>query len=365
MLSPDDFVQGLADAGIARFTGVPCSFFQAAINRVLDDPRLTYTIAPNEGSALALASGAELAGSPTAVLIQNSGFGNLLNPLTSLNGIYGIPVLVFMSGRSYGVPDEPQHEIIGRTMVPILDALKIPHADLPSDSAGFRKALAQALETMRSTKLPFFFLVRKGCIDEYVSDKTPRQAWPLSRLEAIRVIGDTLDGSECVIATTGKPSRELFSVCDRPRNFYMQGSMGHAPSFGLGVAQSRPSQTVVVLDGDGALLMHMGVLSMIGHAGPENLLHIVLDNESYESTGDQDTTSSTTDFAAVALACGYRHAAEAHEEAGLRSRLESLLKEKGPSLLRVKINRLPTPGVPRISEKYTSKTIAKNFSAAL
>lgn len=365
MLSPDHFIEGLVSEGITRFTGVPCSFFQAAINRVLDDPDLSYTIVPNEGAALALASGSSMAGAPCAVLIQNSGFGNLINPLTSLNLIYGIPVLIFMSGRAYGVADEPQHEIIGSKMVPILDALEVPHADLPADDAGYRKALKDALKTMRGTGKPFVFLVRKGCIDEYRPKTKPPAQWPLTRIEAIRLVAACLDGSESVVATTGKPSRELFSVADRQGNFYMQGSMGHAASIGLGIALARPSRRVLVLDGDGAVLMHMGILSAIGHYKPSNLIHVTLDNESYETTGDQDTTSPTTDFAAIAKASGYVHADDARNADELREKLGQMLAKEGPAFLRVKINRTPTDGIPRISEKYTSKDIARRFSEAL
>ncbi len=365
MLSPNDFVQALVDEGLTRFTGVPCSFFQAAINRVLDDDRLSYTMVPNEGSALAFASGAALAGQPACVLIQNSGFGNLINPLTSLNLIYGIPVLIFMSGRAYGVADEPQHEIMGRAMDGILDAMDVRHADLPADPDAFKKALGEALAHMRSEKKPFVFLVRKGTLDEYTPEKKDAGRWPLTRLEAIRVITETLQGDEYVVATTGKPSRELFALSDRARNFYMQGSMGHAASIGLGVAMSRPAERVVVLDGDGAILMHLGILSTVGHYKPPNLLHVVLDNEAYETTGDQDTTSSTTDLVRTAIAAGYRFGEEAQDESQLRAKFKKLLSGEGPSFLRVRINRRPTPDIPRISEKWTSAEIAKNFALSL
>ncbi|MBI4353556.1 MAG: phosphonopyruvate decarboxylase [Candidatus Omnitrophica bacterium] len=365
MISAKDFVDILRKEGFVSFTGVPCSFFQAAINFVIDDPALFYTIVPNEGSALALASGAALAGRPTAVLIQNSGFGNLINPLTSLNMIYRLPVLIFMSGRAYGVPDEPQHEIMGKTMGPLLDALGIPHLDMPGEIQKFEKAVQEAVRRMNREKSPFVFLVRKGTIDDYQAARKDNPAYPLKRIEAIRIISQALQGDECLVATTGKPSRELFNVCDRNRNFYMQGSMGHAASFGLGVALSRPDKKVVVLDGDGALLMHMGILSSIGHYRPKNLYHIVLDNESYESTGGQDTTSPTTDFCLIAKACGYRTAEEAATEKDLKVKLASLLQEEGPAFLRIKTNRLPTPDVPRISNRYTSEQIAETFKAAL
>lgn len=365
MISPKEFVDTLTDKGFLHFTGVPCSFFQAAINCVREDSRLSYTIVPNEGSALALAAGAYLAGKPTVLMIQNSGFGNLVNPLTSLNMIYRIPTLVFMSGRAYGVPDEPQHEIIGKTMGPALDALGVRHADMPMTAREFRNALDQAVAYMEKEKQPFFFFVRQGSIDEYGASKKDVTKYPLKRIDAIRIITEMLGKDECVIATTGKPSRELFSVADRPENFYMQGSMGHAASIGLGVALHRPDKKVVVLDGDGAILMHLGILSTIGHYGPTNFCHIVLDNEAYETTGDQDTTSVSTDLKAVAKAGGYRIVEEAANEKELKEKLKALLSKRGPAFLRVKINRLPTLQIPRISSKHSSEAIATHFKAAL
>lgn len=365
MISPQGFVEALKKNGFRDFTGVPCSFFQAAINRVLDDGELRYTIVPNEGSALALASGAYLAGRPTVLMIQNSGFGNLINPLTSLNMIYRIPVLVFMSGRAYGVEDEPQHEIIGRAMKEMLKAMGAGFEEMPQEQAAFEKSLAAAKARLEKDRQPYFYLVRKDTIDEYTRPRAHRRSFPLKRIDAIRVLAGCLEGGESVIATTGKPSRELFSLADRPGNFYMQGSMGHASSIGLGVAMARPEKKVVVLDGDGALLMHLGVLSSVGHYLPSNFYHVVLDNEAYETTGDQDTTSTTTDFETMAAAAGYRQTGHAQDEPGLREAFKRMLAQKGPALLRVKINRLPTDKIPRISTKYDSPQIAESFRAEL
>ncbi len=367
MISPNEFVDALANKGFFRFTGVPCSFFQTAINYVIDDPKFSYTMVPNEGSALALAAGACLAGRPTVLLIQNSGLGNLVNPLTSLNMIYKLPVPLFISGRAYGVSDEPQHEIIGNTMGSLLDALGLPHADMPTQVVAFHQALDKAARHMKKKKTPFAFFVRKGTLDEYAPNPKATGYYPLKRVDAIRLVMDELEDTACVIATTGKPSRELFAVRDRARNFYMQGSMGHAASIGLGIALSRPDQKVVVLDGDGAILMHLGILSSVGFYKPKNFFHVVLDNEAYETTGNQDTTSPSTDFCAAALACGYLGAETVSTETDLKKKLRRLLASKGPSFLRIKISRLATDAIPipRISSKYSSEAIAANFKKAI
>lgn len=361
MISPHDFVGALKRQKVLRFTGVPCSFFQAAINCVIDDPELGYTIMPNEGSALAFAAGAGLAGTPTALMIQNSGFGNLVNPLTSLNMIYQIPVLIFMSGRAYGVEDEPQHEIIGKTMGPVLDAMGVGHEDMPMELGAFEASLQKALARMQEKKQPFIFFVRKNTIDEYTPDRIYSQNYPMKRIDAIKILSGIFSEKDFVIATTGKPSRELFSVSDRAKNFYMQGSMGHAAAIGLGVAMSRPDKKSVVLDGDGAILMHLGILSTAGHYKPKNFYHIVLDNEAYETTGNQDTTSSTTDFGRMAKAAGYAWVDSAVTAEDLTAKAKLMLSMEGPAFLRVKINRLVTDGIPRISSKHSSSQIAENF----
>lgn len=362
MITAAEFVESLKRRGVRAFTGVPCSFFREAINHVLADAGLHYTIVPNEGTALALATGAVLAGERAAVLIQNSGLGNLINPLTSLNMIYRLPVLLFISGRAYGVPDEPQHAVIGRTMPQVIAALGLPARDMPAHAPAWEEALDEALAWMERERLPYVFFVRQGTVGACApAPAAGDPAYPLRRIDAVRILTETLAGDEYIVATTGRPSRELFAVCDRERNFYMQGSMGHAAAIGLGLARSQPDVKVIVLDGDGAVLMHLGVLSSIGHYRPQNFYHLVLDNEAYESTGNQDTTSPTTDLVAIARACGYaagRNAASAEE---LRGALRDLLSGPGPALLRVKINRLPTAAVPRITSKYTPPRSPRRF----
>jgi phosphonopyruvate decarboxylase len=365
MIPPNVFIVELQRRKFSFFTGVPCSFFKDAINIVSDNSKLQYMIAPNEGSALAAAAGASLAGKRSVVMIQNSGLGNLINPLTSLNMIYRVPCLVFVSGRAYGVKDEPQHEVIGAKMGQLLDSLGIQHQDLPQDGHDLPQALNEAVSTMENEQTPFFFFVRKGSIGGYETKTKTSNSYPLKRIDAIKIISESLTGTEYIIATTGKPSRELFTVSDREHHFYMQGSMGHAASIGLGAALSQPKKKIVILDGDGALIMHMGILSTIGHHKPKNLFHIVLDNESYETTGDQDTTSRTTDFVSVAKASGYLFADETSSSSDLKKKMAHMMKQNGPALLRVKINRLPTPDIPRITTKHTSEQIARTFQQKL
>ncbi len=365
MIEPKAFINALKNRHYSFFTGVPCSFFQSAINCVIDDPLLNYHIVPNEGSALALAAGSTLSGKPSVVMLQNSGLGNLINPLTSLNMIYDIPVLIFISGRAYGVSDEPQHEVIGKSMGALFDSIGVYHRDVPDRIEKFEMALKEATEWMNNKKQPFVFFVKKGTVGSFKSTRKARSSYALRRSDAIRIISDELNQDDYVVATTGKPSRELFALKDRAQNFYMQGSMGHAPAIGLGIALNQTKKRVIILDGDGALLMHMGILSTIGHYRPKNVVHIVLDNEAYETTGNQDTTSSTTDFAAVAKSCGYSTVTTVVTKEMLKKSLRSCGKGIGPHFIRIKINRIPTEKIPRITTKYTSSQITKNFMVSL
>lgn len=361
MIAPEDFVSHLDLQGFRFFTGVPCSYFTPVLQSLNNTPRASYLAAANEGAALAAAGGAFLAGQGAVVMIQNSGLGNLINPLTSLSMIYQLPALLFISGRAYGIPDEPQHEIMGRSMGKMLEAIDLPHWDLPQDES-WRQSLEKGFQVMRERRMPVAFFVRKGTFSPFEGEKKKTDSpYPMKRIDAISILREFLPESAAVFATTGKISREFFAAADRPGNFYMQGSMGHAAALALGYARCNPEKRVVAVDGDGAFLMHMGTASSVGHYAPENYVHIVLDNESYETTGDQDTTASTTDLEGVARAAGYKITAKASNAEELRQRLREYQTAKGPVFLWVKINRLETSGIPRITTQYSSTDITRNF----
>ena len=357
------FCDQLWDRGYEFFTGVPCSFFKNAINQVIADPRFRYVIAANEGAALGIAAGAWLGGQKPVVLIQNSGTGNLVNPLTSLSLPYGIPALIFISGRAYpdGEGDEEQHRIIGRTVRDLMLGFGVHHLDMPVDAASFGGFLDRADEIVTRGEGVVAAMVPKGAIQGSREPSPTASAYPMRRMEAIRLVAEALHGDEAVVSTTGKISRLLFSIHDRQGNFYMQGSMGHARSIALGVALSKPARRVVLLDGDGATLMHMGSLSSIGHYAPTNLVDIVIDNEAYESTGNQDTTSSTTDLAAVARACNYSTVHRCENRAALVAHLDEALEGRGPTFLHVKVDRKKDVAPPRITETYRQRETSRIF----
>jgi len=342
-LDPRTLVALFAERGFGPFTGVPCSFLGPVISCLQSECAEQYLVANNEGEAVAIAAGACLAGKSPVVIMQNSGLGNAVNPLTSLCHTLRLPVLLLITWRGEpGRPDEPQHELMGRITDDLLTAMEIRHEALPTTAEQLRERLKAADEYMVRTGLPFAFVVSKGAIAPYRQQRPepaedPASAGLMSRAEAIghtmRAIGD----ETLVVATTGKTARELERDWDCSRNLYVVGSMGCASSVALGVALHVPARQVVVLDGDGAVLMRLEAMATIGRIAPPNLLHIVLDNESYESTGGQPTGSAGIKFTEVAAACGYFAAVDVRTEDGLCRELDSQLSHVGPSLIRVRV----------------------------
>ncbi|WP_019815650.1 phosphonopyruvate decarboxylase [Saccharomonospora saliphila] len=366
MISAELFCDELEERGFTVASGVPCSFFGGPIALLSRTPG-KYVPAANEGAALATAAGVALSGGRGYVMLQNSGLGNLVNPLTSLVMTYHIPVLTFVSLRGWPNPedDEPQHEVMGRVTEPMLDMLGLPHWILRADADAdhFTGILRDAEAALAAGQAPFV-LVEKGAVGKAHTVVDETEQLRLDSADVVRLVSDLAAGDP-IIATTGYTGRELFGIDDRPRNFYMQGSMGHAAALALGVALGRPSQTVVALDGDGAVLMHMGTLSAIGDHGPENLVHIVLDNGIHESTGGQRTTSSGTRIEEVALATGYRTAFRCDSMGRLRSRFDAARNSPGPHLLLVPTARRNGSIPPRATDTHSPQAINERFTTAL
>jgi phosphonopyruvate decarboxylase len=375
VISAASFVEHLRGLGYSQYAGVPCSFFTSFINYVIDDPTLDYIGATSEGEAVGITMGAGLAGRKTVTMCQNSGLGNMVNPLTSLNYPFRIPTLLIVTWRGEpGVHDEPQHEQMGRIMHQLLDTLEIPWLPFPQTEAEIAGTMGQAEASMRERQLPFALVMAKHSIADYqlsgLTKATPvttevRQQLHgdqlLTRTEALELILESLDGDEAIIATTGKTGRELFTISDRPNHLYVVGGMGTASAIGFGVAHALPHQPVVVIDGDGAALMKMGSLATIGFHQPSNFLHIILDNEVHDSTGGQQTVSATVRFAEVAAAANYRSAFACDRAADISNAVRELRQRPGPSLLHVKIRKgspeklgRPTVKPPEVKERFSA-----------
>ena len=354
MIAADAFLAPARDRGFSFYTGVPCSFLTPLINRVISDPALSYVGAASEGEAVAVAAGAWLAGKRTVVMCQNSGLGNTVNPLTSLNHPFRIPTLLIVTWR--GQPelnDEPQHALMGEVMGSLLDAIAIGHASFPKNEEAVPAALEQAERAMAADELPFALTMEKGSVRDDGLDQPgqplrPRgdiEDWRLggerpARIDLLRCVQALVTEDAAVVATTGKTGRELFTLEDRIQQLYQVGSMGCASAMGLGIALNT-ARPVLVLDGDGAALMKLGTMATIGAYAPANLIHVLLDNGVHDSTGGQATVSPNVDFAAVAQACGYPRAYRCDTEAGFARALEVALADGSRPAL---IHALIAPG---------------------
>jgi phosphonopyruvate decarboxylase len=321
MIQAASFVNQAREMGFRLFTGVPCSYLKPLINYVIDVPGLEYVGAANEGDAVAVAAGAELAGQRAVALFQNSGLGNAVSPLTSLNATFHIPSLLITTwrGEPGGAPDEPQHELMGQITPELFDVLRIRWEFFPRAEAEVGPVLARAVAHMEATHLPYGLVMKKGAVAHHPLRSRPAArppasgglaaaAWPAERPardEVLRRVQAAAGPTDAVIATTGYTGRALYALDDRPSQLYVVGSMGCASSVGLGLALAQPHRRVFVLDGDGAALMRLGALATLGDRRPPNLVHVLLDNEMHESTGGQATVSASVDLAAVAQACGY------------------------------------------------------------
>lgn len=361
MIQASDFIGPAKDFGFRTWAGVPCSFLTPFINSVIDDPGMNYISAANEGDAVAVASGAALAGQPAVAMMQNSGLGNAISPLSSLNWVFRIPILLIITLRGEpGLSDEPQHELMGQITGRLLDELQIPWDWFPRQADEVEGALTVANWQMERSGLPYALIMKKGSVDKaelnsrwqastrplpVAADDFSRGEPLLSRRQALeQVVEHSAPDRAVLIGTTGYTGRELFAIADRPNQLYMVGSMGCASSFGLGLSLALPGRKIVVADGDGAALMRMGNFATVGAYGGDNFQHLVLDNGVHESTGGQSTVSPGISFAGVARACGYRHAEEGTDSASLES---FLVHENGPAMLHLKTKRGVPDNLPR------------------
>jgi phosphonopyruvate decarboxylase len=372
MIEAAQFVESARARGFDWYAGVPCSFLTPFINYVSQDKSLHYVSAANEGDAVALIAGAALAGKRGITMMQNSGLGNAVSPLTSLTWTFRLPQLLIVTWRGQpGVADEPQHALMGPVTPQMLDTMEIPWETFPTEADAVGPALDRAIAHMDSTGRPYALVMQKGSVAPYAlkegaartthAHTIARANWTgrahdalPTRNEALkRVIAATPTSSSVVFASTGFCGRELYALDDRANQLYMVGSMGCVTPFALGFALARPDLNVVALDGDGAALMRMGAFATLGAYGPANLTHVLLDNGVHDSTGGQATVSPQVSFAGVAAACGYAQAIESDDLAALDDTLHDATQHVGNSngngarFVRI-ITRRGTPdGLPR------------------
>ena len=352
MISCNELFEIFKKNELTFFTGIPDSTFKGWMTFLEEkhSKELTQIIAANECEAIAIAMGYHLStGKVAVVYMQNSGLGKTVNPITSLCDpeVYSIPIVMMVGWRGEpGKKDEPQHKKMGRIMIPLLETLEVPYEILPDDIEKTGEVITEMKNIAEKENTPVAIIIRKGIVEQYNVEENNRKyydAFEMTREDAIKTIVDILEGSEVIVSTTGKTSRELFEYRiernETPMDFYTVGGMGCAASIALSIALQKPEKEIFVFDGDGAVIMQMGSLATIGHYKPSNFNHILFDNRAHDSTGGQKTVSDTVDFEKIALACGYNQAITVKTKADLKKVIKKSRLTKGPKLIVVKVKK--------------------------
>ena len=280
-------------------------------------------IAANEGNAVGIACGHYFATQEIPlVYMQNSGLGNVINPLASLaeKDVYAVPMLLLIGWRGQGntEPNHPQHKLQGEITPGLLDVMHIPYSILTDDNDGFKAVIEKAVAYCRETRQPYGLIAPKGVMAASEKANNVDDVYPMSREEAIEVVLDHMPPDTVYSATTGRATRELFFLRERreetkAHDYLNVGSMGHASSVALGIAMAKPERKVVCLDGDSACIMHMGAMTMVSKVDAPNFMHIVLNNGAHESVGGQPSAGHKLDFTKIAESCGYATVGKAVE----------------------------------------------------
>lgn len=348
MIRPEFFIEKLRENGIDCFAGVPDSLLKNMCAYITDHFDAAHNIiAANEGAAVGLAAGHYLAtGQPACVYMQNSGEGNIINPLASLTDqeVYNIPVLLLIGWRGRpGVHDEPQHVKQGKVTTGLLNVMGINYEVLAKEEDKAEKQIAKAIKALQNKDM-FALVIEKDTFDEYKLQNVEKNDFAMSREEAIQTVAAALGEKDCIVSTTGMISRELFEYRaamnqGHERDFLTVGSMGHASQIALGIALAQPERRVWCFDGDGATIMHMGSMAIVGNKAPKHYVHVVFNNGAHDSVGGQPTVGLKIDLPAIAKAVGYKVAYSVDNKADLVEALNAIQKVNGPLLFEVKVKK--------------------------
>lgn len=349
MISPKFFIDTLASYGIDFYAGVPDSLLKNICAYIADNMDAKHNIiAANEGAAVGLAAGHHLAtGKIGVVYMQNSGEGNIINPLASLTDkeVYNIPVLLLIGWRGRpGVHDEPQHVKQGKVTTGILNTMGVNFDVLSKDEEKAQKQIATAVASMKATNEVYALVIEKDTFEDYKLQSVEKNDLTMSREEAIQTVAAALGPKDAIVSTTGMISRELFEYRalkneGHERDFLTVGSMGHASQIALGIALEKNDRKVWCFDGDGATIMHMGSMAVTASKAPKNYVHVIFNNGAHDSVGGQPTVGLKIDIPAVAKAVGYKDAVSVDSRESLDKVLESVKNAEGPILLEVKVKK--------------------------
>ena len=348
MIRPEFFIEALKEKGIDCFAGVPDSLLKNICAYITDHSDEEHNIiAANEGAAVGFAAGHYLAtGKPACVYMQNSGEGNIINPLASLTDkeVYNIPVLLLIGWRGRpGVHDEPQHVKQGKVTTGLLNVMGVNYEVLSKEEDKAAKQIEKAVAALNNKEV-FALVIEKDTFEDYKLQNVQVNNLTLSREEAIRTVAAALGDKDCIVSTTGMISRELFEYRTamnqgHARDFLTVGSMGHASQIALGIALAQPERRVWCFDGDGAAIMHMGSMAIVASKAPKNYIHVVFNNGAHDSVGGQPTVGLKIDLPAVAKAVGYASAFSVDDRKALGDILDNVSGLEGPILIEIKVKK--------------------------
>jgi len=329
------------------YTGVPDSQLKALCNYLMNTYGIDqhhHIIAANEGNATAIAAGYYLStGKIPVVYMQNSGEGNVINPVASLlnKEVYAIPTIFVIGWRGEPeISDEPQHVFQGKVTLKLLEDMDIEYFVLRKDTTEAEMgSIMKHLQTSLSRGKQIAIVVAKDAL-EYKERVDYRNSNCILREEAIRHIVEYA-GDDPIISTTGKASRELFEIREsrgesHQTDFLTVGSMGHSSSIAMEIALQKPETRIWCIDGDGAALMHMGALAVIGHFKPKNMVHILINNEAHETVGGMPTVACDVNMIEIAKACGYPYAVSVKDLENLDEQLNVVISRRELCLIEIK-----------------------------
>ena len=349
MIQPSFFIDKLCSLNIDFFAGVPDSLLKNICAYISDNIDCTHNIiTANEGGAIALAAGYHLATNKIGcVYMQNSGQGNIINPLASLTDkeVYNIPVLLLIGWRGKpGEHDEPQHIKQGKITTGLLNTMGINYDVLSKNEDKAAKQIDKAVKTIMATNEVYALIVEKDTFDSYTLNNTAPNTLVMTREDAIKTITASTDKHDIIISSTGMISRELFEHREsinqgHEKDFLTVGAMGHASQIALGIAISKPNRKVWCFDGDGAALMHMGSMAIVADVSPSNYIHVIYNNGAHDSVGGQPTVGLKIDICSVAKALGYKYTYTTDNKEDLESILKEINTIDGPILLEVKVKK--------------------------
>ena len=370
MISVENFIEELNVHDIKFYTGIPDSLLKSVCAYISDNSEPNNNIiAANEGAAIAIAAGYNLATEKIPlVYMQNSGIGNAINPLLSLvdYDVYNIPILMLIGWRGEpGIKDEPQHVKQGKITLELLDTMKIKYEILPQKSSSLKKCINNSISYIKKTNRPLALVVKKNTFSKYSLSKNNKSNF-MKREDVLEYIVSQLSKDDIIVSTTGKTSREIFEIREKFNNSHEQdfltvGSMGHANQIALGIALQKKDRNIYCIDGDGALIMHAGSLGIIGDLAPENFKHILINNGAHDSVGGQKTIAHNIDICSIAKDFNYKKIYKVEKEVELKTIFTEFKNNKGPVFLEIIVKKGSRKelGRPNISPKENKKAFIK------